>query len=230
MEVTNTMGAGELVRKYLESDAGSDLLAEMVKMAAELLMDADVDLALRGRLRRAHRGAGSTAATGTGRGAGTPGPGRSTWRSPSCARAATCPLCSSRAGGPNRPWSAWSARPTSRASRPGGSTTWCAPWGSTGCPSPRSQSWPRTSTPGWPSSATAPSTPAPTPTSGSTPCSTRSERVAASSAWRRSSPRGQRGGSPRDPGRRRLHHRGRGGLDGLLARPGGPGAAAGWPW
>ena len=44
MEVTNTMGAGELVRKYLESDAGSDLLAEMVKMAAELLMDADVDL------------------------------------------------------------------------------------------------------------------------------------------------------------------------------------------
>ena len=44
MEVTNTMGAGELVRKYLESDAGSDLQAEMVKMAAELLMDADVDL------------------------------------------------------------------------------------------------------------------------------------------------------------------------------------------
>src|ERR1700691_1493433 len=38
------MGASELVRKYLESDAGSDLLAEMVKMAAELLMDADVDL------------------------------------------------------------------------------------------------------------------------------------------------------------------------------------------
>jgi putative transposase len=44
VEVNNTMGAGELVRKYLESDAGSDLLAEMVKMAAELLMDADVDL------------------------------------------------------------------------------------------------------------------------------------------------------------------------------------------
>jgi transposase-like protein len=38
------MGAGELVRKYLESEAGSDLLAEMVKMAAELLMDADVDV------------------------------------------------------------------------------------------------------------------------------------------------------------------------------------------
>ncbi len=43
MEVTNTMGAAELLRKYLESDAGSDLLAEMVKMAAELLMDVEVD-------------------------------------------------------------------------------------------------------------------------------------------------------------------------------------------
>ena len=43
MDATNTVGAAELVRKYLESDAGSDLLAEMVKMAAELLMDADVD-------------------------------------------------------------------------------------------------------------------------------------------------------------------------------------------
>ena len=45
MEVTNTMGAAALVRKYLESDAGSDLLAEMVKMTAELLMDAEVDVA-----------------------------------------------------------------------------------------------------------------------------------------------------------------------------------------
>ena len=44
MEVTNTMSAAELLRKYLESPAGSDLLAEMVKMAAELLMDADVDI------------------------------------------------------------------------------------------------------------------------------------------------------------------------------------------
>ena len=44
MVVTNTMSAAELLRKYLESDAGSGLLAEMVKMAAELLMDADVDV------------------------------------------------------------------------------------------------------------------------------------------------------------------------------------------
>ena len=44
MDVINTMGAGELVRKYLESDDGHDLLAEMVKMAAELLMDAEADV------------------------------------------------------------------------------------------------------------------------------------------------------------------------------------------
>ncbi len=44
MGVTNTMGAGELVRKYLGSEAGSELLGEMVKVAAELLMDAEVDV------------------------------------------------------------------------------------------------------------------------------------------------------------------------------------------
>ena len=44
MTVNNTIGAAELLRKYLESPMGSDLLGEMVKMAAELLMDADVDV------------------------------------------------------------------------------------------------------------------------------------------------------------------------------------------
>lgn len=44
MTVNNTLGAAELLRKYLESPAGSNLLGEMVKMAAELLMDADVDV------------------------------------------------------------------------------------------------------------------------------------------------------------------------------------------
>ena len=44
MKITNTMGAAALVRKYLESDAGSELLAELVKMAAELLMDAEVNV------------------------------------------------------------------------------------------------------------------------------------------------------------------------------------------
>ncbi len=42
--VTDTMGAGELVRTYLESEAGSELLGEMVKMAVDLLMDAEVDV------------------------------------------------------------------------------------------------------------------------------------------------------------------------------------------
>jgi len=40
----NNIGAAELQHKYLESPTGSDLLGEMVKMAAELLMDADVDV------------------------------------------------------------------------------------------------------------------------------------------------------------------------------------------
>ena len=44
MTANTNMGAAELLRKYLESPAGSDLLGEMVKMAAELLMDADVDV------------------------------------------------------------------------------------------------------------------------------------------------------------------------------------------
>ena len=44
MTVNNAIGAAELLRKYLESPAGSNLLGEMVKMAAELLMDADVDV------------------------------------------------------------------------------------------------------------------------------------------------------------------------------------------
>ncbi len=43
MVVTNTLGAAELRCMYLEFDAGSGVLAEMVKMAAELLMDAEVD-------------------------------------------------------------------------------------------------------------------------------------------------------------------------------------------
>jgi hypothetical protein len=37
----NNMGAAELLRKYVDSPAGLDLLAEMVKMVAELLMDGD---------------------------------------------------------------------------------------------------------------------------------------------------------------------------------------------
>jgi transposase-like protein len=42
--LTNAKGAGWLVRKHLEPEAGGELLGEMVKMAAELLMDAEVDV------------------------------------------------------------------------------------------------------------------------------------------------------------------------------------------
>jgi putative transposase len=42
--VTDTMGAGEVVCRSLGSEAGSELLGEMVKMAAVLLMDAEVDV------------------------------------------------------------------------------------------------------------------------------------------------------------------------------------------
>jgi hypothetical protein len=45
--VTNTMVAGELVGNYLGSDDGDDLLEEMVRMVAELLMDGEVDLLCR---------------------------------------------------------------------------------------------------------------------------------------------------------------------------------------
>ena len=76
----------------------------------------------------------------------------------------------------------------------------------------------------WRSSATAPSTPAPTPMSGSTPCSTRCARAVGWSTWPSSSPRVSTPRAIANPGCRRLHHRGRGGLDGLLSRPGGPGA------
>src|SRR5665213_2308416 len=109
MTVNNTIGAAELLRKYLESPAGSDLLGEMVKMAAELLMDADVDvLCNAGYGERTAR----TAATGIASGAGTPAPARSASMSPSSATAATCRGCSSLDAESNRRSSRSSARPT----------------------------------------------------------------------------------------------------------------------
>ena len=115
MTVNNTIGAAELLRKYLESPAGSDLLGEMVKMAAELLMDADVDVLCnagygertedRENSRNGHRSGG-----------GTPAPARSASMSPSSATAATCPVSSSLDGESNRRSSRSSARPTSKAS------------------------------------------------------------------------------------------------------------------
>jgi hypothetical protein len=97
--VTNTMGAAELARKYLESPAGSDLLGEMVKMAAELLMDADVDV-----LCNASYGERTEARVNS-----RNGHRERRW--------------DTRAGVPSRRSSRSSARPTSRASRRVASTT-----------------------------------------------------------------------------------------------------------
>ena len=124
MEVTNTIGAAALVRKYLESDAGHDLLAEMVKTTAELLMDAEVDVLCnagygerteaRVNSRNGHRDRRWDTRAGT-----------ITLEIPKLRKGrATCRACSSPGGVPSRRSSRWSARPTSRACPPGGSTTW----------------------------------------------------------------------------------------------------------
>src|SRR5512132_408232 len=67
---------------------------------------------------------GPPTAMGIGPELGTPGSANSSWPSPSSARAATSRASWSRAGGPSRPWSQWSRRPTSTASQPARSTGW----------------------------------------------------------------------------------------------------------
>ena len=102
MTVNNDMGAAELLRKYLESPAGSDLLGEMVKMAAELLMDADVDVICNaGYNERSEDRLNSR--NGIGHGAGTHGQAPSASTSQSCAKAPTCRACWSRAVAPSGP-------------------------------------------------------------------------------------------------------------------------------
>ena len=70
-------------------------------------------------------------------GAGTRGPGRSSCRSPSCARAATSPASCSRASAPSRRWCRWSSRPMCAGSRPGGSISSSR---ASGCASARARS------------------------------------------------------------------------------------------
>jgi hypothetical protein len=48
---------------------------------------------------------------------------------PGCGPAATSRRSWSRAGGLNKPWSRWSRRPMSTASRPARSTGWSSSWG-----------------------------------------------------------------------------------------------------
>ena len=131
MEVTNTMGAGEQVRNHLESDAGHDLLAEMLKTAVELLMDAEVDV-----LCNAGYGERTDARVSSRNGHRV-----RRWDN----RAGTIKLeipklrTGSYLTGLLKPRrraeqarSAWSARPKSRASPREGWTSWSNRWGSTG--------------------------------------------------------------------------------------------------
>ena len=101
MVVTNTMGAGELVRKYLESEAGSELLGEMVKMAAELLMDAEVDV-LCGASYGQRSDARVNSRNGHRRRRWDTRAGTITLDIPSCGGARTSRTCWSLAGEPSR--------------------------------------------------------------------------------------------------------------------------------
>ena len=89
MEVTNTMGAAEVLRKYL-LEADPDLVRSMVQTFAEALMSAEAS-----GLCNAEYGEVSpervNSRNGYRRGASTRGPARSSWRSRSSGRAATSP-------------------------------------------------------------------------------------------------------------------------------------------
>ena len=149
MNVPTTIDAAAWLGKYLEgADGDTDLARAMLGAFAEALMSAQASHAVRCRLWRAQRGAGELAQRLSAPALGHPG------RHDRAGRAQAAPgdvlarvLARCPAGGPNRRWWPWSARPTSKGSRPGGSTTWSRPWGSTGSPSPRCRAWPKSSTP-----------------------------------------------------------------------------------
>ena len=83
--VESTMDLESWLRKQLEQ-AGQDLLRAMVKDFAEALMGAEAD-ALCGAVTGSGRRSGSTVVTATGSVTGTRASARSSWPSPSCARA-----------------------------------------------------------------------------------------------------------------------------------------------
>ena len=167
MEVTNTMGAAEVLRKYL-LEADPDLVRSMVQTFAEALMSAEVQV-----LCNAEYGKVSPERTNS----------RNGYRSRRWdTRAGTIELAipKLRTGSyfPD-----WLIEPRRRAERAlvavvaqcyveGVSTRRVddvvRSMGIEGTQNPRSRSWPSPSTRRWPPFATGPSTPVPTPTSGST--------------------------------------------------------------
>ena len=99
--VPTNMDALEWLRKHLEED-GSDVLREMVKTFAEVLMSAEAD-ALCGAGYGERSPGRVTKRNGYRPATSTPGLGRSSWRSPSCGGAATSRNgCSSRGAAPSR--------------------------------------------------------------------------------------------------------------------------------
>ena len=147
MTVPTTIDAAAWLGKYLEgADGDTDLARAMLAAFAEALMSAQASMQCgaaygertdeRENSRNGYRLRPWDTRVGT-----------IDLAVPKLRRGSTRPSsCSSPAGGPNRPWWPWSARPTSKGSRPGGSTTWSRPWGSTGSPSPRCRAWPKSST------------------------------------------------------------------------------------
>jgi len=104
--VKEKVGALAWLRKQLAT-ADKDLLREMVKTIAEMLMGAEADSVCGAAYRRASPSA-RTSATATGNAAGTRVWERLTWRSRACARGATSPTgCCSRAGARNGRWWRW---------------------------------------------------------------------------------------------------------------------------
>ena len=180
MEVTNTMGAAELLRKYL-LEADPDLVRTMLQTFAEALMSAEAS-----GLCNAEYGEVSPERVNS----------RNGYRSRRWdTRAGTIDLAipKLRAGSyfPD-----WLIEPRRRAERAlvavvaqcyveGVSTRRVddvvRSMGIDGISNPRSLSWPSPSTTRWRPFATAPSTPGPTPTSGSTHSPRRSAKVGASS-------------------------------------------------
>ena len=106
----------EVVRKVLR-DEHADVIRESVRAVAQELMEAEVAELIGAELGERGPRIGRRIATAIGRGAGTRGPGRSSCRSPSCARAATSRAFCSPASAPSRRWSAWSSRRMCAASR-----------------------------------------------------------------------------------------------------------------
>jgi Transposase, Mutator family len=123
------MTAAQLADKLLQ-DEHADVLRQSVAWMAHQLMDADVsaqigaELGQRSLERTTHRNGYRSRDWDT-------RVGSIELAIPSCALAATFQASWSRAGGPSRPWSRSSRRPTSTASRPARSTGWWSRWACT---------------------------------------------------------------------------------------------------